>query len=196
MGTSPVKPVCFSAVCQSCWFFRFCKNACQFAEHSPSEGQAASFCVVHVADSAFLLCLVARRDAAMELQSNAPQTECKPCPNIVQMPLPHGNCRIQAMLANYQGHACSQKICSNLWLLSVPGGLKHFAMDLPKNRHSQNRLVYSDAAQPHQPILQLHPASDVPMDLSTHPRATSFPICHTSSSGWTFAVAWYENLRP
>ena len=112
--------------------FCFCKNACQFAELSPSEGQAAAFCVVHVADLAFLLCLVARRDAAMELQSNAPHTECKPCQNIVQMPLPHGNCQIQAMLANYQGHACSQKMCSNLWLLSAPGGLKHFAMDLQK----------------------------------------------------------------
>jgi len=85
-----------------------------------------------------------------------------------------------------------KKMISNLWPLSAPGNLKHFPMDLPKNLHSQSRL---DVAQPHQPILQLHPASDVPMDLSTHPRATSFPICHTSSSGWTFAVAWHEKTE-
>ena len=117
-------------------------------------------------------------------------------PNMLQLPLPHGNCQAQTMLANYRSHACSPQMFSNLWLLSAPGGLKHFPLDLPKNLHSQSRLIYSDVAHPHQPIMQLHPTSDVPMDLSTHPRATSFPICHTSSSGWTFAVEWHENMTP
>ena len=92
----------------------------------------------------------------MELQSNAPHTECKPCPNMLQLPLPQSNCQTQAMLANYQGHACSQKMTSNMWLLSAPGALKHFPMDLPKNLNSQSQLFHSDASKLHQPVLQLN----------------------------------------
>ena len=158
--------MCFSAVCQSSRLSSFLcvkilTNLQNFLHRSDKQRLVG------------LYMLLIRHSSCVWWPNEMPQWNCNqmhPTPNANHVQI-FCNCHCRTAIVRHKPCWQTTEVMlvhkKNMWLLSAPGGLEHLPMDLPKNQHSQNQLIYSDVTQPHQPILQLHPASDVPMNLST-----------------------------